>query len=75
MFEQLVEDYEPCCERDGNAPFESAGDGRRVVVLTGIKEASHSGEYLDQDDESYNSEDSKETHSVTVEVWQNALHC
>jgi len=80
IFEQLVEDYEPCCDHDGemsdisscsskgNAPFESAGDGRRAVVLTGVKEASHSDEYLDQDDESYNSEDSEEAHSVTVEV-------
>eukprot|EP00957_Ditylum_brightwellii_P114498 8730421-Ditylum_brightwellii.AAC.1 len=53
MFEQLVEDYEPCCEHNGvmsdilscsskgNAPFESAGNGRQVVVLTSVKEASH----------------------------------
>eukprot|EP00957_Ditylum_brightwellii_P045483 3448036-Ditylum_brightwellii.AAC.1 len=58
----LVEDYEPCCGHDGeisdilsctsngNAPFESAGDGRWAVVLAGVKEAFHSDKYLDQDD-------------------------
>eukprot|EP00957_Ditylum_brightwellii_P062880 4770756-Ditylum_brightwellii.AAC.1 len=52
----------------GNAPFESAGNGHCVVVLTGVKEASHNDEYLDQDVGRYNSEDSKEAHSVSVEV-------
>eukprot|EP00957_Ditylum_brightwellii_P061343 4655896-Ditylum_brightwellii.AAC.1 len=85
MFEHLVEDYEPCCEHDGkmsdilscssksNTPFESAGDGCPAVVLTSVKEASHSKKYLDQDNESYNSEDSKETHSVTMEMMTSKL--
>ena len=38
------------------------------MVLTSVKEASHSDKYLDQYDENYDSEDSKETHSMTVEV-------
>eukprot|EP00957_Ditylum_brightwellii_P063803 4841665-Ditylum_brightwellii.AAC.1 len=56
------------CSSKGNAPFKSAGDGRQAVVLTSINEASHSDKCLDQDDESYYSEDRKEAHSMTVEV-------
>eukprot|EP00957_Ditylum_brightwellii_P148103 11275767-Ditylum_brightwellii.AAC.1 len=56
------------CSSKGNTPFESAGDGHQTVVLTSVKEASHNDGYLEQDDESYNSEDSKEAHSVTMEV-------